>query len=365
MAAKAISAQTHLPLLYSFDAGNGKCKGMSTDSKAPVEFEPVIAPLTTQRGIRTEDEKPTFSLKEADQTLVFGIDDVFAHGRRTGIRRLNSQERYTDADYFKLLKVLFLHTFAAYRGRSEAIAPTGVISVPVSTYNNGDVVDQVRGTLVGRHELVDYEGCTLRLDIQAKRLLMVPESYGALMHYAYEADTLKKRTGADITGTTLVVDIGYETTDISLFEGLKYQRDRAESLHRAGMGIVTRAVHKYLDQALRATDDHRIDRALQAIAGKVPGAPKEIEPVPGIFADVTTVYDEEIDILGTRIANEVLTRFPESASRVLLAGGGAHHLCGVLRDKLQPLTVETASDPDVANMCGAFTMLRIQAQARE
>lgn len=356
---------TTLALIYSFDAGNGKCKGISTDTKSPVEFEPVIAPLTTQRGIRAEEEKPNFSLKEGEQTLVFGIDDVFAHGRRTGMRRLNSQERYTDPDYFKLLKVLFLHAFSAYRGRSEAIAPTGVISVPVGVYNNQEVIDQIRGTLVGKHELVDYEGCTLRLDIQNKRLLIVPESYGALMHYAYESDALKKRSGSETTGTTLVVDVGYETTDISLFEGLKYQRDRAESLQRAGMGIITRAVHKYLDQSLRATDDHRIDRALQAIAGKVAGAPKEIEPVPGIFADVTDVYDEEIEVLGTRIANEVLTRFPESASRVLLAGGGAHHLSGVLRDKLAPLTVESAPDPDTANMYGAFTMLRIQSQARE
>ncbi len=364
MVAKPQSTTGNLPLLYSFDGGNGKCKGMSTETGAPVEFEPVIAPITTQRGIRAEDEKPTFSLREEGQTLVFGINDVFAHGRRTGMRRLNSQERYTDPDYFKLLKVLYLHTFAAYRGRSEAIAPTGVISVPVGVYNRSEVIDQIRGTLVGKHELVDYESRTLRLDIQAKRLLIVPESYGALMHYAYDAGTLQKRAESDTTGTTLVVDIGYETTDISLFEGLKYQRDRAESLQRAGMGIITRAVHTYLDQALRATDDHRIDRALHAIAGKASGTPKEIEPVPGIFADVTDVYDEEIEVLGTRIANDVLTRFPESASRVLLAGGGAHHLWGVLRDKLRPLTVEAAPDPDLANMLGAFTMLRIQSQVR-
>jgi len=364
MSSKSITTKGNGPLLYSFDAGNGKCKGISTETDEPVTFEPVIAPLTQQRGIRAEDEKSGFSLKVGEQTLVFGIEDVFAHGRRTGIRRLNSQERYTNPDYFHLLEVLFLHAFPAYRGWDEMITPTGVLSVPVSVYNSADVIDQLRGTLVGKHELTDGEGCTLRLDIQARRLLIVPESYGALMHYAYDPHSLKARDGADTTGTTLVVDIGYETTDISLFEGLKYQRDRAESLARAGMGIITRAVHKYLDQALRATDDHRIDRALHAVAGKAPGVLKEIEPVPGIFADVTAVYDEEIQVLGTRIANEVLTRFPESASRVLLAGGGAHHLCGVLREKLKPLRVEAATDADLANMLGAFTMLRIQSQVR-
>ncbi len=136
------------------------------------------------------------------------------------------------------------------------------------------------------------------------------------MYYAYDPGSLKKRPEADTTGTTLVIDIGYETTDLSLFEGLKFQRDRAESILRAGMGIITRSVHDYLDKATRATDVSRIDRALRDIAGKVPGTPKFIEPTPGVQIDVADIYDQEIDSLALRIAHEVLTRYPEAVSRV-------------------------------------------------
>ncbi len=348
-------------LLYSFDAGNGTCKGVSSEVPDIVQFEPTLAPITTRRGIQAADERPTYSLRVGRELLVFGIDDVFAHGKRTAIRRLNSQERYTSEDYFRLLQVLFLHTFPAYRGENEPIAPTGVISVPVSIYNTAQVIDDLRGTLVGQHEAEDAVGCCLRLDIQAKRLLLLPESYGALMHYAYDGGSLKKRPEADTRGTTLVVDVGYETTDLSLFEGLKFQRDRAESVLRAGMGVAVRTVHEYTDRAVRGTDVSRIDRALRAVAGKAPGVPKVIEPTPGVTIDVQDVYDSEIEALAARIAQEVLTRYPEAVSRILLAGGGAYHLFRSLRIQLAPLSVEVVPDADVANVLGGFTALKLQA----
>ncbi len=144
-------------LLYSFDAGNGACKGKSSETRTVVQFEPVIAPLTERRGIQRQEERPTYSLKVADQMLVFGVEDVFAHGKRTGLRRLNSQERYIHSDYFHLLDVLYLHVFAAYRGQA-VILPTGILAVPIAVYNQVEIVDHLRNTLVGKRELIDYEG---------------------------------------------------------------------------------------------------------------------------------------------------------------------------------------------------------------
>ncbi len=348
-------------LLYSFDAGNGTCKGKSSETDAIIQFEPVIAPLTNRRAIHQSEAVPTFSLKVGAETLVFGVEDVFAHGKRTAIRRLNSQERYRSDDYFHLLDVLYLHSFGAYQNFAAPIAPTGMISVPVNVYNDEDTLNTIRGQLYRTREITDGEGCILLLDIQPKRLLIVPESYGALMHFAYDALSLKKRSEVNTSGTTLVVDIGYETTDLSLFEGLKFQRDRAGSLFRAGMGILARAVQEYADQTIRSTDVSRIDRALRDLAGLAPGVPKIVQPSPGVYAEITEVYEAELDNLAVRIAQEVLTRFPEAISRVLLAGGGAYHLYHALRAYLAPLSVEIAPDADMANVLGGFTALRLQA----
>ena len=99
------------PMLYAFDAGNGLCKGLSGETKTLVEFEPVVAPMTEQRALIAKDEQPTFSLMSKGRAEVFGIDDVFAHGKRTAIRRFNSQERYTSQDYFHMIDVLFMQCF--------------------------------------------------------------------------------------------------------------------------------------------------------------------------------------------------------------------------------------------------------------
>lgn len=350
-----------MPLLYAFDAGNGRCKGISSETQGVITFEPVIARLTTKKGVPSDEDKPDFSLQVDGDTWVFGVDDVFAHGKRASIRRLNTPERYTNADYFLLLKVLYLHVFAAHRGNSEYIRPTGIVSLPISQYNNDSTVGEIRATLCSKQQLVDMDGCELRIEIQDKRLVIVPESYGALMHYAYDLKSGKRRATADTSGSTLVIDIGYETTDVSLFEGLKYQRDQSYSIQRAGMGIVARAIHEYADKSVKGADVSRIDRELQCIAGVAFGAPKVITPLPGVTVDITEIYDSEINDLGTRIAQGVATNSAQDVNRILLAGGGDFHLSRVIADQLNG-EIASAPDPDVANVLGTFTMLQIQAK---
>jgi hypothetical protein len=349
------------PMLYAFDAGNGLCKGLSGETKTIVEFEPVVAPLTDQRALISKDEKPHFSLVSKGRVEVFGIDDVFKHGKRTAIRRFNSQERYTSSDYYHMIDVMFMHSFPEFWNKQSAIKPTGVINLPISIYNNPPVIEEIRKNLVGKRTITEAAGNMLNVEIESDRLLIVPESYGALMHYAYDSATLKRREDVDMTGTTLVVDIGYETTDMSLFEGLHYQRDRTESEQRAGMGVISRALQTYIRRGLRNADVSRVDRAMQKIAGLAPGVLKEIEPMPGVTVDVTDVYDETIYDLAPRIAQEVLTRFPEAVSRIILAGGGAYHLREALVEHLAPVEVVVVPNPELANVLGGFTMLNIQA----
>jgi hypothetical protein len=350
-----------LPMLYAFDAGNGLCKGLSGETQKLVEFEPVVAPMTDQRALIAQAENPTYSLISKGRAEVFGIDDVFAHGKRTAIRRFNSQERYTSPDYYHMIDLLFLHCFPTYWKNTTPIRPTGVINLPIGVYNNPPVVDEIRDHLIGSRTLEDAAGNTLMIEVMPDRLLIVPESYGALMHYAYDESNLRRREDVDMSGSTLVVDIGYETTDMSLFEGLHYQRDRTESEQRAGMGVISRALQTYIRKGIRNADVSRIDRAMQKIAGLPAGQQKEIEPIPGIRVDVTDVYDETIADLAPRIAQEVLTRFPEAVSRVLLAGGGAYHLKEALVEHLAPVEVVVVPDPELANVLGGFTMLNLQA----
>lgn len=351
------------PLLYSFDPGNGGAKGISTEIEArgPISFEPVIAPLTDKAGLERKDEKPRFSLDEDGHTLVFGVDDVYSHGKRTAARRLNSMSRYTSADYFRLIDVLFLQAFASYRGHNEYIAPTGVISLPVSQFNDPQVVDSVRSSLIGERTLVDYDGCELRLNVEDKRLIIMPESYGALMHWIYDPKLLEIRSGLQFTGTTVVVDIGYETTDCSLFEGTKYQRDQALTIPRAGMGVVSRQIAEWAATAVKGADPSWIDKSMRRLAGLPIGAQKCIEVAQGRELDVTEIYDLAVEQTALKIMQAVETAYHESPTRFLLAGGGALHGQPHFVDMMSA-PIQVAPDAELANMLGAFTGLKLKAR---
>lgn len=360
-----MAAKKKLPttgMLYSHDAGNGAAKTVSSARDEVIKFAPVLAPVTDKKALNPEDEKPTYSLKVDGKTYVYGIDDVFKHGKRNGMRRLNSVERYTSPDYFNILNVLYLQAFSAYRGNSDYIAPMGVISVPIQQYNHDDVTGEIRDTLIGKHVLEDYEGCTLRLQIDGGNLFILPESAGAMTHYAIDPETLRKRPDAPTAGTTLVIDIGYLTTDVSVFEGMAYQRDLAFTIQNAGMGQVANALYEYCNKSIRGVDISRIDQAMQKLAGMKMGHRKELEPTPGVFVDVGAVYDSEINVLANKIADGIRTQYPGTPVRALSAGGGAYHLKNSLPDML-PFDVVIAPDADDANVLGGYTYLRLKQQA--
>jgi hypothetical protein len=358
MARKPMNAE--VLLLGSLDVGNGEAKGVSTAGKELVSFEPVIAPMSKKRGLSAE-EKPYFSLRLADNSkMVYGVDDVFAYGQRENIRRLNSTERYTTPDYFNMVDVLLLHLFREYRGLGEYIKPVLAMAIPVEQYNNENIVEEIKSTLLGKRYIVDADACELHIQINSSNLHIIPESSGAMVHYAFDPETLKRR--GDTGGSTLVIDPGYETTDTTLFEGMKYQRDRAFTFRRTGMGSVTRAVGDYVRTVIRDADDSRVDVAMRAIAGIKPGAAKVIEPTPGKRVDISPVYDDAIANLAQRIAQDVQTAYTEDVSRVLLSGGGAYHLSHALRDQMR-FHVEIAPTPEYANVYGALTTLKIKAES--
>lgn len=347
------------PFRAALDVGNGEASGISNETREPIGFEPIIAPMTKKRALEKSQERPTYSLSKDGEMLVFGIDDVFEHGRRESARRQSGMDRYTEADYFNLVDVLLLNLFAAQRGKPDRISPTLAINLPVEHFNNAMTVDEVRNTLSGSRDIADYDGCTLRLNMNPSKLIVMPESTGALMHWAFDPVTLDKRNNTG--GSTLVIDIGYETTDTSLFEGMRYQRDRAFTIRRAGMGNIVRSVQSFALNTLRDADESRVDRALRIIPqrGIKPGVEKWIEPTPGKEIEVSEVYDAALSNEAQRIATRIKSLYTEDVTRVLLTGGGAYHLKRALVDQLS-FVIETAPQPEYANVIGALTTLKVR-----
>lgn len=365
MAQKRITKTGNEPLRAALDIGNGEVAGVSNERPYdPLTFEPIVAPATKKRGL--DDSRPTMSLyrPNAKENLVFGIDDVYAFGQRDMQRRLTGMTRYTHPDYVMLADVLLLNLFGSKRGTPDRISPTLAINLPVDKYNDETTSDDVKSALAGKRDIMDIEKCALQLDLDADRIIVLPESTGALMHWAFDPQTLERR--ANTGGTTLVIDIGFETTDTTLFEGMKYQRERAYTLDRAGMYNVAATIADALVSAgeLAQSDYTRIDRALRPLANTAPTKDKYINLHKEF--EVSELYDSALSNLAFRISQFVQTRYTENTTRVVLAGGGAYHLMRQLKDMLpaQYGTVERAPDAAHANVLGAYTTLRIREQRR-
>jgi hypothetical protein len=348
-------------LIAILNAGNGNCKGISTETNGKiVSFEPLIAPMTLGRGLNSGDEKPTFSLKVGKEIFVFGVDDVFAHGNRDARRRLNAKERYVSRDFFRLLDVLLLHVFASWRGNSTPIQPVVIITVPIEQYNDLEVTEALKEAMLGTRTLADADGCELRIDIKENKFSVQPESTGALMHWAYNPETLQQRPNTSVAGSTLILDTGYDTTNMSLFEGMRYQRNRGSTLRPGGMGFVVQEIADYARKVHRDADESRIDVGMRVLAGLAPGFPKVIDIAPGVPFDVAPAYDPAVEALAMKIADRVRTRYKEAIGRALLVGGGPLHLEQYLSVEL-PFPTYTVPEPESADLLGLLTALMRKA----
>lgn len=361
---KAIQAVQSL--MFSMDMGNGELRAFSSEFYEIVRVAPVVAPVTSKRDTITDSGNPLYSLRDnkTGQVEVFGVDDIGKHGKRALTRRLSGPDRYTDPDYHKMFKMLLYQCFKNHVGEVKPIKPSGIISLPVSIYNDTNQSDQITDALCGEFEISDYSGRSLKVIIDPKRLLLVPEGYGAMQHFAYDPSTLQRRDDTDISGSTILLDIGYEIANQHLYEGMQYIRDSSFSLNRAGMGVIVRSIQSYANTKLRGIDVSYVDRGLREVAGVPLGDEKNVEVAAGSYMDVRSIYDPELENMVKRIADDVQTNFSGSVNRIALNGGSAFHMAELLRPYFDPIPVVMVPDADVANPLGAYTKLLREAIKR-
>lgn len=355
--------------LFSGDIGAGTILCLSSMYRKIISLEPMVAPMTKKRNLEFDDEdkKPRFTLVDPDgQVLVFGVQDVFNHGQTRHRRRLSSLDRFLTPDYHRFFDLILFHSFKQFAGNNDPIQPTGIISVPVTTYDDKGIVNDLKDSIVGLHAITDMDGATLLVDILPERFTIVTEGYGAKRHRDYDPVTLQRREDVDTAGSTIVVDIGYETVNTALFVGSKYIPDSGDTLVRGGFGVVVRAVHNWISTQLKGVDVSRVDVALRAIAGVPLGQPKFITIADGVRVDVQPIYDLEILSFSDRIVQWVATGFADTAaSRVLISGGTVYHVSPYITEDNIGWSVELAPNPEVANPLGVMTRLYQEALKRQ
>lgn len=344
-----------------------------------VQFEPCSTPVSKKRGLKEKEDKPTYTLRHDDnRVFVYGLRDCQVHGDSSLPRRLNSFDRYNaNEDYLNQLKVEWLHLFASYRGQGDPLQPTGVLSVPVAIYNYRDettgentILNNMTAMLTRQtedhpkghyHTMEDVDGCSLKVRILPKRIRFLPESTGALYHFAHDHTTLTARPNVDVSGNVVVGDIGFLTTDFTKYINMVYQREEAYTEGSLGMSRIVYAIRTVLEQSGHTVDISEIDAGLRLIAGSELGSPKFIMINGAYPVDISSIYDPMIADLVHAFCDAFRNLYKTKIRLLVLAGGGAYHLAKLIAAELK-IPVVVCPNPAVANVLGGMTYLRIEAR---
>jgi len=345
-------------IVISTDLGNGGDSTVSNVGKYkfdnPLSFEPIMAPRTHARDVSEKQSHPTLTLLKGDQVMVFGADDVFKFGNRKLRRRAANEQRYGSSDYYDLLAVSLLQVLHNYRGK-ETVSPRIIISMPIDQFNKEHMVKEIKAGVANMKHIVGEDGCVLNLSIDPKQVLVVPESLGTAIYYAYQKN-LNPQKGTSLSGVTMVADIGLLTCNISRFENGAYVPESSLTVGRGGFNTVVYAIINWLKESGYTNPDFTlIDVGLRSVCDKPFGSPKVIDIGGGNRVDVQPAYDPAIQQLTMAINDALGNAAPDTVNRVLITGGTSYHIGRYLKEYVDVYSNGIlVKNPAIANVCGAY-----------
>lgn len=351
--AKKKKATTQTGLAAAVDNSNGLASIVSDDLPESYDIEPIVAPMTESRAQFDNDGDlilPTNAIKRDGKTYVFGLDDVRQHGKANTYVRDNSDKRANRDSYYLMLDFLLLRAFPSYIGTSSTVQPHLAFMLPVSIWQDESRVAAIRDKILGDtgcRVIEDSDGCKLSVQLTPETLHDMPESRGAIIHYMVNYRTMKPRKGANVSGYVAVVDIGYETTDLSVYENGKPVPEYFFTLPGVGMKFITQEIVRKLGDA---ADESFVDRSL---SNDTPNW-KKFEYAPGLTTDISDLYPLLCQELAQRIVSRTVSLIKIPLRMVLVAGGGVYHLSSYLTEEQFGVPTEETIHPERANLYGAY-----------
>src|SRR5258708_1382467 len=146
--------------------------------------------------------------------------------------------RYTDGFYRKLFAAALWRSFR-HIATAGVVYPTVVCSIPVGEYADGKA-EEVKKNITGQYVIDSVDGnITLHAKVEPHNLVIVPEGAGSYFQALYTP-------GSNLAGREVaILDIGFYTTDLVIFNKGNYVTGSARSVKR-GVSQVAEEVHPYL-----------------------------------------------------------------------------------------------------------------------
>ncbi len=193
-----------------------------------------------------------------------------------------------------------------------------------------------------RQKVIDLLKGESLFEIQLDQIRVIPQPFGTLFDLLLSPDggIQEELLGAQSVG---LIDIGHYTTDCIFVDALSYVEHASGT--SAGMSLAFETIAREMKSkmALSFAPEHFVERLAFQWADQSPyRPPKElVRLIKSAYTDLADQISGYVRTLWSRKG------FPD---RVILTGGGAYLLGGLLKERMPKIVV--AKDPDLANVRG-------------
>lgn len=341
MGISTIGAQSSVGAI---DVGYGSCKGAFLDTRSGRGREIVLPAGAAVASAMPKLDGSRFDLKGGELVLVngtpwvAGVDQSFIQGKAR-----QTHAKYTETDEFYALALAMLARFG-----SEHIGLL-VTGLPVNQYY-GPGAEALRTNLqkrlTGRHHVSDQFSCDVA------KVAVVPQPLGTFMGLASQPEYSQLATRDDLR--TLVIDVGFGTTDSCLLSG-KSVLDNSSSSTMLATSTVLKATAKRLSTKLdRGVTVDELDALLRRGSTKLPLGLSDSH-------DFREDVLEEASLIGKDVMATIMSdvRLAGDITVVILTGGGAWLFDEAAQKAFPKAEVIRPEDPVLSNALGYREIARL------
>lgn len=266
-----------------------------------------------------------------------------------GVSPLEVQDfaRPTHVNYPKTKEYLALYFAAlAKLGRNRIAAV--VTGLPVNQFYEGTHVGDLRSRLSGKHFVAPIPGGTLA-EVEVGRVLVVPQPAGAYTDMVTRDPSL----ASDPDRFTLVLDVGYFSTDWVLIQGGKVRDGSSGTSTDATSRILEDAAARMKQAKGIPVSPARVESAFRAGRAAMNLGDNTIDYRTFVNAAAAEVADRVMSHLGRSLRSQA-----DLVDVVEITGGGGSLFERSVRKAFPSSRTVVGSDPVIANARGFMHMAK-------
>ncbi len=239
--------------------------------------------------------------------------------KQSNVRQFTLDQEKLLTDFVKILSLTVAGRFA---DRDSAISVVSGLPVAYFKENN----KRFARILTGQHNIIYHkpDGSEIKKRIYIKKVRMMPQPLGSFFNLLM--DDKGKIINLDLTKQKVgVVDIGFQTTDFTIFDNLRFI-DRGSSTMDTGISRIFRVIaNKLQEKSGINVELYRLYKAVET----------GIIKMRGQEYDITKIRDQVFSQSAEIVANDIDRLWTDDwdIDTIILTGGG----CSELSKYLQPL----------------------------